>query len=101
VPKKLLQGKVQHGRETLAADEQRATADCARSLMHLSNTGLQFWAWVKVHQLRWRWFNINFQHHGCWKCPYKRRAKWKSPEGDNIWEGGTFLYNVSAFDSPV
>lgn len=103
VPEKLQQGKVQHGRKMLAADEQRAAADCARSLMCLSSTGLQFWAWVKVHQLRWRWFNINFHHHGYCKCPNKGRAKWKSLDSDNILEGGTqkFCYNVSAFDFSV
>lgn len=50
LPEKLWRAKVQHGKELLAADEQRATAERARSLTFLAGYGLQFY-WGNVHQL--------------------------------------------------
>lgn len=88
---KLWQDKVQHGRDLLAADEQRAATECARSLPFLSSNGLQF-CWGNVHQLVWAKI-----HHPGWRlCSeifsimftkvtrVKIGQNKKPPRGDNI-----------------
>lgn len=42
-----------------------------------------------------------FSIMGVGSAPIKEEQNGNLQKGDNVWEGGTFLYNVSAFDSPV
>ena len=66
-----MQAKVQHGKELLAADEQRATAQRARSPAFLSGNGLLVLlgqcasAGLGEESSNWvdTLLKINFQHH--------------------------------------